>query len=420
MTFTVHPASAGGWHAFVSAPRLLLVAAPDDAFVATAWSTIGSPDGFQSALDLLTSRGLAATPPFVLVEWQAGEDARVIVRGESALMVTDAAGEQSLSASGVSTWVERSLSGVTGISFTVPGAAALGTAALPLERGVALVAAIGSAGAPVPVAEELKAPAPVAEVVVAPAPVAEVPEAPSVPAAPSAPASAPEPEPEPEPDVDIEATRREAPEAEPVSAPPAAPAAPEESYDYLFGDTMFRSVADAAVHEPDPEAEAAASLDEPAEADDVDDALHDGETVLTSDIAKLRGKRRPRGEPAPPPVPPAAQKLVLVIAPTGAREALTQPILMGRSPSVGKVTGGQIPRLVTIGTVDQDISRNHAQFALEGGTVVITDLHSRNGTMVALPGKSAQKLRAGEPTSVIVGTVVDFGGGVTVTVEEES
>ena len=415
MTFTVHPASAGGWHAFVSEPRLLVVVAPDDAFIATAWAAIGAPDGFQSALDLLTSRGLAATPPFVLVEWQAGEDARVIVRGEAPLTVVDADGEQPLSAAGVSTWVERSLSGVTALSFTVPGAAPLGTAALPLERGVALVAAIGSAGAPVPVAEPTPVVAvPIAEPTPAPAPLPPVP-------APDA-ASAPAPAAEPEAEVDIEATRREAPEAEPVSAPPAAPAAPEEeSYDYLFGDTMYRSVADAAVHEPDPEAEASDdSLDESAEGDDVDDALHDGETVLTSDIAKLRGKRRPRGEAAAPPAPPAAQNLVLVIAPTGAREVLTQPILMGRSPSVGKVTGGMIPRLVTIGTVDQDISRNHAQFALEGGTVVITDLHSRNGTMVALPGKSAQKLRAGEPTSVIVGTVVDFGGGVTVTVEEES
>ena len=55
---------------------------------------------------------------------------------------------------------------------------------------------------------------------------------------------------------------------------------------------------------------------------------------------------------------------------------------------------------------------------VEGGTVVVTDLHSRNGTHVVLPGKSPQKLRQGEPTTVIVGTVVDLGGGVTFTVSE--
>jgi hypothetical protein len=58
------------------------------------------------------------------------------------------------------------------------------------------------------------------------------------------------------------------------------------------------------------------------------------------------------------------------------------------------------------------------QFAIEGDTVVVTDLHSRNGTMIVLPGKSPQKLRAGEPTSVIPGTVVDLGSGVTLTVRQ--
>jgi pSer/pThr/pTyr-binding forkhead associated (FHA) protein len=82
------------------------------------------------------------------------------------------------------------------------------------------------------------------------------------------------------------------------------------------------------------------------------------------------------------------------------------------------VSSGALPRLVTI-PGDKDISRNHAQFAVEGGTVVVTDLHSRNGTQVIMPGKPPQQLRQGEPTAVIVGTVVDLGGGVTLTVREE-
>jgi hypothetical protein len=39
--------------------------------------------------------------------------------------------------------------------------------------------------------------------------------------------------------------------------------------------------------------------------------------------------------------------------------------------------------------------------------------------MVILPGRQPQQLRQGEPTSVIVGTVVDLGGGVTFTVCED-
>lgn len=374
MTFTVRPAADGGWLAFAAGARLLVVAATDEAFVSQGWQAITGPDGFQTALDLLTSKGLAATPPFLLVEWETGKDARVIVRGSIALSVTDAAGTQPLSAAGVSTWVERSLPGLSGIAVTVPGASPAGSVSLPLEHGVSLVAEVvmGGGSAKVP---KLAAPVVVADV-----------ESTVV------------------PEIDVEATVREPLEV-------AEPAAAEEGYDYLFGDTMYRSVADAAVREPEPEAAV-----DPAAGD------HDGHTVLTSDIAKLRGKRRPRAAKETPKETPkaVAQKLVLVVSPSGAREALTQPILIGRNPSVSKVSGGQIPRLLTVGTADQDISRTHAQFALEGGTVVVTDLHSRNGTSIVLPGKSPQKLRAGEPTSVIVGTVVDFGGGVTVTVDEDA
>jgi pSer/pThr/pTyr-binding forkhead associated (FHA) protein len=67
-------------------------------------------------------------------------------------------------------------------------------------------------------------------------------------------------------------------------------------------------------------------------------------------------------------------------------------------------------------TPNQDISRTHAQIAFEGGTVVVTDLHSSNGTFVAVPGRSPQKLRAGEPTPVVVDTVIDLGDGATLTV----
>jgi len=396
MTFSFTPASSGGWLAFVSGPRLLLVATGAD--VTAMWAALGNTDGFQGSLDILTSKGLAATPPFVLIESGANGDARVVVRGGTTIQITDASGAQTLSAEGVSTWVERSLSGVTTLSFDVPGATPAGIDSLPLESGVALVAGIFSAGA----SSSGSAPADTPVPVVAAPPVVEAEE--------------------PTPVVDVEETVRELPESA-TSAPPAvasmesgtpttespavenpAVAATEApAADGLTGDTVFR----------DPPAAASESA-EPVEP--IDDALHDGETVMTSDIAKMRGRRRPNATEAPRPA--AAQQLVLVL-PTGAREPLIQSILIGRNPSVSKLSGGQIPRLITVGTADQDISRNHAQFALEGGTVVVTDLHSRNGTSIILPGKSPQKLRAGEPTSVIVGTVIDLGGGLTITVEEE-
>ena len=389
------PASTSGWIAFATETRVLLVgAAPDAAFVEAVWSAVGGDSALQGSLDLLTSRGLSATPPFALLDWSAGSGSvRVIVRGDVGVTLTGAH-DESLSGTGVSTWIERVIDGVNRADITVDAAVAAGTPSLPLVSGVAWVASLTVAvdatavAVPAPVAEPVEAP------VTTPVAASTGSETPG-PVAATPPTTA---------EIDIEAT---------VTDPPTAAVddleKSEEGYDYLFGDTMYRSVAGAAVGVASDEGPAAEASAEPG-------GDHDGHTVLTSDIAKLRGRRRPKAAPAP--TVPAAPTVTLVLS-NGAREPLNQPILVGRSPSVSQVSGDKMPRLITIGGSDQDISRTHARFVLEGDTVVVTDLHSRNGTTIAMPGKEPQKLRAGEPTSVIVGTVVDLGGGVTVTVDED-
>lgn len=367
---TVHftPAGAGGWQALCAGPRLLVLGAtvtPER--LDALWSAVGDSGGFQTVLDVLTSEGLSATPPFALLD---GEDSelRVVLRGDVVATVSTASGEHGLEGAGVSTWLEKSLTGVASASLSVPAAAVIEQAGvLPLRDGAAWIARIDYApGEAVPVLPRPKA------AVVTP-PVAE---------------------------AAASAAFSEATVTEVAGLLPAA----EE--------TAFRVPGDQASAVPAAPAVAAAVLE----------GDHDGHTVMTSDIAKLRAGRKTPSTPAPPGTATAtatAPSLVLAVSTTGAREPLTQPILVGRAPSVSKVSGDQIPRLLTVGTADQDISRNHARFALEGGTVVVTDLHSRNGTMIVLPGKGPQKLRAGEPTSVIVGTVIDLGGGVTLTVDED-
>jgi hypothetical protein len=199
----------------------------------------------------------------------------------------------------------------------------------------------------------------------------------------------------------------EAPEAPPAEAG----AASGDGYDYLFGETVYHSVQDAAVRVEEPAEE------EPAPAAPVGEALegdHDGSTVLASSITRSGRTRRPRGKAAAVPAAPT----IAVVLPNGAREVLDDALVLGRSPTVSGVPGGQLPRLVTLSSGDQDISRSHVRIALEGGTVVVTDLHSRNGTSIVLPSGETQKLRGGDPTPVIVGTVVDLGGGVELRVEE--
>ena len=411
-------ATSGGWIALSSESRVLVVgASPNDVFVAALWAAIGAPDGLQSILDLITSKGLSATPPFALLDFTGG--LRVIVRGDVTVGVTGAGGDESLAGSGVSTWVERSFDAATGVSVVVVDAEPADVPALPLASGAAWIASLTvgevttapSRSTPVPVPIEGST----AVTTAAPAIASS--------ASTGAPTEATEATPA---GVDIEATVSEAtvseaPTANPAETPTVAIDNLEtspEGYDYLFGDTMYRSVADAAVRD-DEEAPDAAPADSDSDPDSGSDSGgdHDGQTVLTSDIAKLRGRRKPKAAAEIPPPAPAAPVVSLVLA-DGSREPLSQPILVGRSPSVSQVSGGKMPKLITVGGADQDISRTHVRFALEGGTVVVTDLHSRNGTTIAMPGKDPQKLRAGEPTSVIVGTMVDLGGGVTFTVDE--
>jgi len=151
------------------------------------------------------------------------------------------------------------------------------------------------------------------------------------------------------------------------------------------------------------------------------DGDHDGLTVASIDLRRLREQRAERsGEPEGATGGESSAGAVTNLRmPDGVLESIGHEVVLGRAPSVSQVSGVRLPRLVTIGAGDPDISRNHLRVALEGGTVVVTDLHSRNGTHVVAPGKPPVKLRAGEPTPVLAGTVLDLGGGWTIQVVGE-
>jgi hypothetical protein len=447
-----YTAASDGWLAFITPARQLFVGGnPDAVTVDRLWTRIRDERGPAGVLEALTAEGLFATPPFAFVELGDG-GVDVIVRGDAVVR----AGAEQVSGSGATTWIERRLPGGS-VGVTLAGS---GSLELPIEAGVVRAAAFASGAA---VSRPAASPAPRAAPVVAapaPAPVVEpvpVPEA----AAPAAPAAATAAVPEfvdIPPDATIplaefiamEEARARAtdeadgtrvseetvislpdaaegaagadpatPAAEPatptIDAPPSgqpdAEAASGDGYDYLFGETVFHSVQDAAVRTEEPSDEEAPAA-EPA-ASQPDEGDHDGSTVLASSITRSGRTRRPRGKAAAPAAPAIA-----VVLPNGTREVLEEALVLGRSPSVSGVPGGQLPRLVTLTSGDQDISRSHVRIALEGGTVVVTDLHSRNGTVIALPSGETQKLRGGEPTPVMVGTVVDLGGGVELRVEE--
>lgn len=105
---------------------------------------------------------------------------------------------------------------------------------------------------------------------------------------------------------------------------------------------------------------------------------------------------------------------------TGGTVELAGPLVLGRAPNMGsEQTGGVEPRHVKLSGAT-DISRNHVLLSVEGGVIVVTDLHSRNGTDVVMPGRGPQRLRAGEPTAVMPDTVIDLGSGIFLTVRNLS
>jgi hypothetical protein len=424
----IQQTAPGRW-LVVSVPGRLVVVectTPSSELAASLWSAVADADNVQPVLDHLTRHGLLATPAFALVEWDDEAQrapARFIVRGSARVIVDAATGERQVSASGVSTWLEQVIDDVSAFRIDLGTAPTADDILLPLSAGAAWVTGVrSSVGVPAPVRIE----PPAVGTPVGDTPVIEEP----------AEQGADPVEAEP---IDTTAIA-EATVVESFDSGPVPVVDAETEYDHLFGATMMRSVEDAAVRENEGDDDAppvvgvpsapivapVAPSDAPATSPDAAQPAaavqelgdHDGLTVFSGDIHKLRGERNsaPGDEEAPAIAPPAPAAGFVLQVTGGATEPLIDTVLVGRAPSVSKVSGGQVPKLLTVGSADQDISRNHVQFAVEGDTVVVTDLHSRNGTLIVLPGKAPQKLRQGEPTSVIVGTLVDLGGGVTMTV----
>ncbi|TYL50587.1 FHA domain-containing protein [Agromyces mariniharenae] len=389
---TYRPDPAHEWIAAVRGGVVLLAPTAAATEVTALWPRLADADPTPAVLDVLTSRGLAATPPFALVVRDANDgSARVVARGPVVVHV----GAEVVPGSGVSTWAERVVEAGDAevrVEAVSDGIAADAAAALPVVEAIVLAVSVRSGGVE-RVAPEAPASGDAVDAVDEQTRVvardAAVPVAASVSAPVEAPAQAPPPVAAPAPSITV---------------PPEVVAAVTSAEQTIVPaeDTIA-----APVTPPSPDA-----LHEL-------DGDHDGLTVASVDIRRLRAERAARqGSATPGRVVPAAEAAPSssLRMPDGSIESIGAEVLLGRSPSVSQVSGGRLPRLVTIGAGDPDISRNHLRVAVEGDTVVVTDLHSRNGTHVVAPGKSPVKLRAGEPTPVLAGTVVDLGGGWTIQV----
>jgi hypothetical protein len=374
--------------AAVRGGTVLMVPAESAEALNDVWAHLADPDPTRAVLDRLTADGLSATPSFALaVHAEGRNEVRLVVRGAFSARVD----LESVEGEGVSTWVERVVRGRT-VVLKSTSASTGERPSLPIVEGVVPAASVISTGIEVVAPMQ---PEPAAGASAPPAPQAE----PAAPAAPTAP------------------TER-VPAFPP--APPVATAAPGAEDAAPIDDATVVSVsakgargrsapADAAGEAPGAGTEQ--TMVPPVETTTGD---HDGMTIVGADLRRLRGERAAR-QPAEAAETEEAKALGIRM-PDGTVEPISHEVVLGRAPSASQRAGGRLPRVVAIGAGDQDISRNHVQISVEGDTVVVTDLHSRNGTLVAQPGKSPVRLRAGEPTPVLTGTVVDLGGGWTIQV----
>jgi hypothetical protein len=110
----------GDWFGIFGENAVVVLPPSEKARVAAVWELVDDGAGFDETLDALISSGLRDLPGFVLVS-RDGDETRVVLRGEA--YAHFATGDEVVHVDGDSatTWVERTLTGVTRIHVEVSG-----------------------------------------------------------------------------------------------------------------------------------------------------------------------------------------------------------------------------------------------------------------------------------------------------------
>lgn len=95
----------------------------------------------------------------------------------------------------------------------------------------------------------------------------------------------------------------------------------------------------------------------------------------------------------------------------GEPSGLDIPVVVGRRPSDDRPPGGGPQRYLAISSPLREVSANQVRLTPHAENVVVTDLHSTNGTVVILPGAAPVALRPGESLVVGQGAKIILGDG---------
>ncbi|KQN86241.1 hypothetical protein ASE96_15405 [Arthrobacter sp. Leaf69] len=103
---------------------------------------------------------------------------------------------------------------------------------------------------------------------------------------------------------------------------------------------------------------------------------------------------------------------------TGELIDLNQSLIVGRQPSVSRVQGAVMPKLIQVASPSGDISRSHVEVRLEGWHVMLCDLKATNGTVLVREGQPPRRLAQGEMAILLDGDIAEVGDGVSLRFEE--
>jgi len=103
---------------------------------------------------------------------------------------------------------------------------------------------------------------------------------------------------------------------------------------------------------------------------------------------------------------------------TGELLDLDQSLIIGRQPSVSRVQGGVMPRLVQVPSPEGDISRSHVEVRLEGWHVMLCDLKATNGTVLVREGQPPRRLAQNEMAILLDGDIAELGDNISLRFEE--
>lgn len=91
---------------------------------------------------------------------------------------------------------------------------------------------------------------------------------------------------------------------------------------------------------------------------------------------------------------------------TGRSVEVDRPIVAGRNPKAGTVVDGEEATVFRVADPDAVLSREHVEIRSSGWDVLVSDLHSRNGTTLTRPGSGPERLEPGVSVVAPMGTEV--------------